>query len=264
MSIWDTFTEVEGVIADGSDGKIACDSYNNYEEDARLISEMGATHYRFSISWTRILPLGIGEENPEGIQYYKNLIAALKARGITPTVTLYHWDLPQALENQGGWLNPDIALWFENYARICFREFGDEVKLWITLNEPWATSVLGYGDGTFAPGVQGIGDSVYIAAHNQIRAHARAYRVYKKEFAALQGGQVGITLNIFWAEPEDPNDPLHVEASDTFIQFELGWFAHPIFVNGTYPDVMREKVLFQGTFCHQIMISVFILSFRLT
>lgn len=129
MSIWDRFTELEGTIADGSDGKIACDSYNNYEEDARLISEMGATHYRFSISWTRILPLGVGEENPEGIQYYKNLIAALKARDITPTVTLYHWDLPQAIEDQGGWLNPDIAKWFEEYARICFREFGDEVKL---------------------------------------------------------------------------------------------------------------------------------------
>ena len=114
--------------------------------------------------------------------------------------------------------------------------------MWITLNEPWATSVLGYGDGTYAPGVQGIGDSVYVAAHNQIRAHAKAYRVYEKEFAALQNGQVGITLNIFWAEPADPHDPSHVGASDTFIQFELGWFAHPIFVNGSYPDVMREKV----------------------
>ena len=95
VSIWDTFTQLEGTIADGSDGKTACDSYSNYEEDARLIGEMGATHYRFSISWTRILPLGVGEENPEGIQYYKNVIAALKARGITPVVTLYHWDLPQ-------------------------------------------------------------------------------------------------------------------------------------------------------------------------
>ena len=129
MSIWDTFTAIEGTIADGSDGKIACDSYNNYEEDAKMISEMGATHYRFSISWTRILPLGVGVPNQEGISYYKNLIDALKTRGITPVVTLYHWDLPQALEDQGGWLNPDIAIWFEEYARICFKEFGNEVRL---------------------------------------------------------------------------------------------------------------------------------------
>ena len=126
-SIWDTFTEIAGTIADGSDGKVACDSYNNYEEDARLISEMGATHYRFSIAWSRVLPLGTGAENPDGIQYYKNLLAALKSRGITPAVTLYHWDLPQALEDQGGWLNADVALWFEEYARLCFREFGDDV-----------------------------------------------------------------------------------------------------------------------------------------
>ena len=93
-----------------------------------MISEMGATHYRFSISWTRILPLGIGVPNQGGISYYKNLIDALKTRGITPVVTLYHWDLPQALEDQGGWLNPDIAAWFEEYARICFKEFGNEVR----------------------------------------------------------------------------------------------------------------------------------------
>ncbi len=128
LSIWDTFCTVPGNIADGSDGKVACDSYNKYEEDAKMIKDLGITNYRFSIAWTRILPNGIGEENPAGIQYYKNLIAALKANGITPLVTLYHWDLPQALADQGGWLNSDVALWFEEYARVCFREFGDEVS----------------------------------------------------------------------------------------------------------------------------------------
>ena len=118
-------------MSDGSDAKIACDSYHNYEEDARIISELGATHYRFSISWARVLPQGTGAENPAGIQYYKNLIAELKSRGIKPAVTIYHWDLPQALQDQGGWLNPDIASWFEEYARLCFREFGDEVKLYL-------------------------------------------------------------------------------------------------------------------------------------
>jgi len=173
VNIWDTFCEKEGTIKDGSDGKIACDSYNNYEEDARLISEMGATSYRFSLSWARILPQGTGTVNEAGVQYYKNLIAALEARGITPAVTLYHWDLPQALEDQGGWLNADIAMWFEEYARVCFTEFGDKIKFWITLNEPWVQSLHGYGDGSKAPGILGVGDKAYIAAHNQIRAHAR-------------------------------------------------------------------------------------------
>ena len=127
MSIWDTFCEKEGAIADGSDGKVACDSYHQYEEDARMISEMGVDSYRFSLAWTRIMPTQ-GVINPEGVQYYRNLIAALKARNIEPMVTLYHWDLPQALEDQGGWLNADVALWFEEYARACFQELGDEVR----------------------------------------------------------------------------------------------------------------------------------------
>lgn len=110
------------------------------------------------------------------------------------------------------------------------------------MNEPWVQSVQGYGQGTNAPGIQGIGDSLYIAAHNQIRAHAKAYRLYQNEFAATQNGQCGITLNTEWGEPEDPNDPTHVEAAENNMQFYLGWFMHPIYVNGAYPDVMREKV----------------------
>jgi beta-glucosidase/6-phospho-beta-glucosidase/beta-galactosidase len=121
LSIWDTFAAADGNIADGSDGKVACDSYHKYEEDVQIIKEMGAGHYRFSIAWTRILPNGVGNENAEGIQYYKNLIASLKANGITPVATLYHWDLPQELQDQGGWLNPDSAYWFAEYARVCYR-----------------------------------------------------------------------------------------------------------------------------------------------
>ena len=117
-----------------------------------------------------------------------------------------------------------------------------QIKFWITLNEPWVQSLHGYGDGSKAPGILGVGDKAYIAAHNQIRAHAKAYRVYENEFAATQNGQVGITLNTEWAEPEDPNDPTHVEAADTNMQFFLGWFMHPIYVDGGYPEVMREKV----------------------
>merc|ERR1712241_687565 len=140
-SIWDVFTKVPGNIVDGSSGDVACDSYHNYKQDVALMKEMGLTSYRFSIGWTRILPEGTGTRNPDGIQYYHNLIAELLANDIVPAVTLYHWDLPQALQDQGGWLNASVADWFEEYARVCFEEFGDSVKFWITLNEPKETSL---------------------------------------------------------------------------------------------------------------------------
>merc|ERR1712241_745274 len=192
-SIWDVFTKVPGNIVDGSSGDVACDSYHNYKEDVALMKEMGFTSYRFSIGWTRILPEGTGTRNPGGIIYYRNLIDELLANDIVPAVTLYHWDLPQALQDQGGWLNATVADWFEEYARVCFEEFGDKVKFWITLNEPKETSLQGHGSGTMAPGLEGLGTLAYIAAHNQIRAHARAYRAYEADFAASQGGKVGLT-----------------------------------------------------------------------
>jgi len=241
-SIWDVFTKVPGNIVDGSSGDVACDSYHNYKEDVALMKEMGFTSYRFSIGWTRILPEGTGTRNPGGIIYYRNLIDELLANDIVPAVTLYHWDLPQALQDQGGWLNATVADWFEEYARVCFEEFGDSVKFWITLNEPKETSLQGHGSGTMAPGLKGPGTLVYEAAHNQIRAHARAYRAYHQDFAEAQGGKIGITLNINWMEPRDPSDEADVEAGNTLMNFQLGWYAHAIFVDGQYPAVMREKI----------------------
>jgi len=240
-SIWDTFTDGTTNIDDRSSGKVACDSYHKYEEDVQMIKNMGMDNYRFSISWTRIIPDGDGAENPAGIQYYKNLIAELIANGITPVATLYHWDLPQALQDRGGWLNEDIADWFANYASVCYREFGDDVKDWITLNEPWVTSVQGYGIGDHAPGIKNLGTDVYVAAHNQIRAHAKAYRLYHAQYAATQNGKVGVTLNVNWAEP-DSTSQADIDAADADLQFNLGWYARPIAVDGQYPDVMREKI----------------------
>merc|ERR1712038_198188 len=226
-SIWDVFTKVPGTIIDGSSGDVACDSYHNYKEDVRLMKEMGLTSYRFSIGWTRILPEGTGARNPDGIQYYHNLIAELLANDIVPAVTLYHWDLPQALQDQGGWLNASVADWFEEYARVCFEEFGNDVKFWITLNEPKETSLQGHGSGTMAPGLKGPGTLVYQAAHNQIRAHARAYRAYHQDFAEAQGGKIGITLNINWMEPRDPSDEADVEASNTLMNFYTAQIVYP-------------------------------------
>jgi len=242
-SIWDVFCRLPGKIKDGSSGDVACDSYHKYKEDVLLMKNMNMNSYRFSVAWTRILPNGVGEKNEAGIQYYKNLISELQAAGITPAVTLYHWDLPQALQNQGGWLNSSVADWFEEYARVVFQEFGDDVKMFITLNEPKETSLQGHGSGSMAPGfTDGIGDKVYVAAHNQIRAHARAYRLYQSEFAASQGGKVGITLNTNWGEPQEPENPEHQAASDAFMQFNYGWFGHAIFKDGKYPEVMRTNI----------------------
>jgi len=241
-NIWDRFTKQDGNIVNGDNGDVACDSYHRYAEDVDLLESLGVNSYRFSISWSRVLPNGVGQPNQAGIQYYRNLINLLIEKNIEPAVTLYHWDLPQALEDEGGWLNGSVADWFEEYARLCFQEFGDSVKFWITINEPAVTALKGYGTGEFAPGVQGIGTSAYIAAHNQIRAHARAYRVYQEEFAATQKGKVGITLNIHWSEPEDASNPAHVEASNTRMQFGLGWYAAPILLDGQYPAVMKERI----------------------
>ena len=126
--------------------------------------------------------------------------------------------------------------------RVCYEEFGDRVKFWITLNEPKETSLQGHGSGTMAPGLHGLGTLAYVAAHNQIRAHARAYRAYQADFAASQAGKVGITLNVNWGEPRDPANPGDVEASETFLQFNMGWYGHAIFVDGKYPEVMRTQI----------------------
>jgi len=168
------------------------------------------------------------------------VLDALEVAGIEPAVTLYHWDLPQALQDQGGWLNPSVSDWFEEYARVCFEEFGDRVKFWITLNEPWVVALMGHGTGEMAPGGTGIGTDVYLVAHNELRAHGQAVAAYRGDFQA-QGGQIGITLSISWKEAEDASDPAHLQAAEDALMFDIGWFAHPILASD-YPPVMREKI----------------------
>jgi len=241
-SIWDVFTREDGNILDSSSGEIACDSYHKYKEDVLLLKNMNMSGYRFSIAWTRILPQGTGEVNEKGVEYYKNLISELKNAGIEPLATLYHWDLPQALQEMGGWQNKSSADWFEEYAQVVFERFGDDVKMFLTFNEPKETSIQGFETGTMAPGMKGKGDLVYIAAHNQIRAHGRAYKLYKEKFADKQKGRVGITLNTDWAEPLEPENPEHKKASDRFMRFNYGWFGNAILKNGKYPDEMRKNI----------------------
>ncbi|CAL1538498.1 unnamed protein product [Lymnaea stagnalis] len=242
-SIWDTWAHANKII-DNVTGDVACDSYHKYKEDVQLLKNLGVNHYRFSISWSRVMSDGtLNTVNEPGIQYYSNLIDELLANNIKPMVTLYHWDLPQALEDKGGWLNSTILDDFAAYSRLCFQRFGDRVQKWITFNEPAIVSLPGYEDGVLAPGRKDPGRGGYISTHNILLSHAKAYRIYQKEFKATQNGQVGITLNQGWPEPLDPLNPADVEASERALNFYAGWFAHPILVNGDYPEVMKQRIL---------------------
>lgn len=190
-TIWDRYAhEHPEKIADHSTLDIAADSYNKYKEDVACLTATGMDMYRLSIAWARILPTGYKESlNDLGVQYYKNLLNELKSNGIEPLVTLYHWDLPQILqENNGGWLNESTADLFAEYARICYQLFGDDVKLWITINEPKQICQTGYGGEWFAPGQGQSGVDDYICAKNVLLAHAKAWHIYNDEFKEKQGG----------------------------------------------------------------------------
>jgi beta-glucosidase len=151
-SIWQRFAHTPGMIANGDTGDVACDHYHRFESDVALMQQLGLRAYRFSIAWGRVMPDGTGRVNPKGLDFYQRLVDCLLAHGIQPMATLYHWDLPEALDNRGGWLNPDIAHWFGDYASLMFRTLDDRVKLWCTLNEPWVVTDGGYLHGALAPG----------------------------------------------------------------------------------------------------------------
>ncbi|RYP71673.1 hypothetical protein DL771_004624 [Monosporascus sp. 5C6A] len=252
-SIWDTFCAQESKIAGGADGSVACDSYNRTAEDIALLKKLGAPSYRFSISWSRIIPKG-GRNDPinqAGIDHYVKFVDDLIEAGIEPLITLYHWDLPDELDKRyGGLLNrEEFPLDFENYARVIFKAI-PKCKKWITFNEPWCSSILGYSTGYFAPGHTSdrkkspVGDSSrepWIVGHNLLVAHGRAVKVYREEFKPKDKGEIGITLNGDYTYPWDPEDPRDVEAADRKIEFAISWFADPIYF-GKYPDSMLKQL----------------------
>ncbi|KFY62766.1 hypothetical protein V496_04410 [Pseudogymnoascus sp. VKM F-4515 (FW-2607)] len=244
-SIWDTFCHLEPSKTNGDNGDVACDHYHRYEEDFGLLSSYGAKAYRFSIAWSRIIPLG-GRNDPvneEGIEFYNNLIDSLLKRGITPWVTLHHWDLPQALHDRyGGWLNlEEIQQDFEHFARICFSRFGDRVRNWITLNEPFIIAIYGYATGGNAPGHISNSEP-WTVGKSLILSHARAVRVYEREFRATQKGQIGISLNGDFYEPWDENDDRDKAAAQRRMEFHVGWFGDPIYLAQDYPKAMRAQL----------------------
>lgn len=190
-NIWDHMSHSSlTLINRNQSGDIACDSYHKYREDVRMLKNLGVNHYRFSISWSRILPTGYTNViNEAGVQYYRNLLTELKANNITPMVTLYHWDLPQPLQDLGGWPNPLLVDLFADYARVAFSLFGNEVKHWFTFNEIKQICQEGYGVGTKAPGIKAEGIAEYRCGHVIIKAHARAYHIYQRLFKEKQAGE---------------------------------------------------------------------------
>ncbi|KDR17469.1 hypothetical protein L798_07853, partial [Zootermopsis nevadensis] len=244
VNIWDTLThDNPEFIIDRSNGDTAANSYFMYKEDVQLLKQIGADFYRFSVSWARILPTGqINIVNQAGIDYYNRLINELLANGIKPMVTIFHWDLPQKLQDLGGMPNILIADIFTDYARLLFENFGDRVKWWITFNEP-AVFVTGYATGKgFAPSVNASGIGDYMSVHTIILAHAKTYRMYERDFRPKQQGKVSITLNSRWHEPRS-NSTEDVESSERAMQFYLGLHAHPIFSQkGDYPRLVKERI----------------------
>ncbi|CAL9694908.1 unnamed protein product [Knipowitschia caucasica] len=242
-NIWDTFSHETGRVFGDHNGDVACNSYELWEEDLRCIQLLGLTHYRLSISWARLLPEGTTRHvNHKGVEYYNEVIDDLLAAHVTPMVTLYHFDLPQALQDVGGWKSSNIAALFDSYARFCFETFGDRVKLWITINEPYVCAKLGHEDGIHAPGLKEPGIAAYLVGHNMIRAHALAWHSYETIFRPKQNGLVSLALNSDWLEPLDIHCAEDVAATERLIAFTLGWFAWPVFVTGDYPEVMRTSI----------------------
>ncbi|XP_074111301.1 lactase/phlorizin hydrolase-like [Cotesia typhae] len=243
-SIWDRMTHQRPhKIVDRSNGDIADNSYYQYKEDIELIQQIGANAYRISLSWPRILPNGFNNSiNKEGIQYYNNVINEMLEKNITPLVTIYHWDLPQNLQDLGGWENPEISNWFVEYARVVFSEFGDRVKHWITLNEPNIFCIIGYL-GIYAPGLDKSGRGDYTCGHNALLAHAKTYKMYQEEFENLQQGKLGLVMSFGWIVPLNPDDPEEVAGAKLSWEFWYGWLLHPIFSNqGDYPPDMKNRI----------------------
>ena len=234
-SIWDTFTHTPGKIRDGSDADVATDHYHRFREDVGLMRELGVNAYRFSISWSRILPDGTGRRNPDGVAFYRRLCEELLASNITPVATLYHWDLPQVLQDRGGWLSPDSRHWFAEYAVAAKETRGDLIGVWATLNEPWCAAFLGHSAGEHAPGLTDPGAG-FVAAHNLMLAHHDAIAALREHRSG--GDQLGVVLNLIpaWPASDDPADAAAAAKVD-MVQNKL--FLEAVF-NGRYPDEVVE------------------------
>lgn len=232
-SIWDTFSHTPGKVKAGDTGDVACDHYHRLDADLDLIQALGVNAYRFSVAWPRIQPTGTGAVNQAGLDFYSRLVDGLLTRGVTPWLTLYHWDLPQALQDQGGWTVRDTALAFGDYAAIVADELGDRVQHFITINEPWCAAFLGYGIGIHAPGHRDLAQS-YAAAHHLLVGHGLAVQAVR---ANAPAAQVGITLNLYEGYPatDTPADRAATRRQDGF---QNRWYLDPVYGLGYPQDIV--------------------------
>ncbi|MFC7788210.1 glycoside hydrolase family 1 protein [Microbacterium sp. MAHUQ-60] len=234
-SIWDAFSRVPGAVVNADNGDVACDHYHRYADDVALMKELGLQTYRFSTSWSRVRPDG-GAVNAQGLDFYKRLVDELLDADIVPWLTLHHWDMPQALEEAGGWTNRDVADRFVDYTLSVHDALGDRVQHWTTMNEPWCSSFLSYTAGVHAPGRTSIRDGL-LASHHLLLSHGRAVQALRERAPGLD---LGITLNLTVADAADPADPLDVDAARRIDGQFNRWFLDPIF-RGTYPaDIVRD------------------------
>lgn len=230
-SIWDTFCHTPGRILDASTGDVACDHYHRYQEDVDLMASLGVDAYRFSMAWSRVQPDGKGAWNEAGFAFYDRLLTALEAKGIAAHLTLYHWDLPQGLEDDGGWLSRETAYRFADYAREVARRFGHRLATIATHNEPWCTANLGYGNAQFAPGVADAKSAIQVS-HHLLLSHGLAMRAMR-EVNAL--ARLGIVLNQWTADPATDSDADRDLAAYEYAR-SVEWFMDPIF-KGHYPEL---------------------------
>ena len=233
-SIWHRFSHTPGLVKDGDNGDVACDHYRLWKSDVELMRKLGLTAYRFSVSWSRVLPEGTGRVNRAGLDFYSRLVDALLEAGIRPFATLYHWDLPAALDDRGGWLNRDSAAWFAGYADTLFRALDDRVEAWATLNEPWVVSDGGYLWGALAPGHRNLFEAPLVS-HNLLRSHGAAVEAYR---AASSRRAIGIVVNLEPKYPasERPEDLAATARADAYMNRQ---YLDPIFF-GRYPDELPQ------------------------
>lgn len=242
LSNWDVFAHIPGKINQGGLPDVACDSYHLYEKDVALMRDMGVKSYRFSFSWPRIIPDGSGEVNPEGIAYYKRLIACLKANGIVPNATMFHWDLPYALQVQGGFGNRDMVKWFTRYAQILLDNFGEDIPYWVTFNEPIATYV-GNAKGFFAPGLE---NEAYArqCIHNLLVCHGEAVKLFRDR--KLKDAKIGIVVDVWNHYPARPDNVEDIQSAVYNNEVEgYGMFLHPLFLGG-WSEVLTRHMAEKG------------------
>uniref|UniRef100_A0A0K0DSS9 Beta-glucosidase n=1 Tax=Strongyloides stercoralis TaxID=6248 RepID=A0A0K0DSS9_STRER len=242
-SIWDDYVRLPGKIKNNDTGDVACDSWNKIDEDIINLVYLNVQFYRFSISWPRIFPNGSGKVNQLGVDYYNKLINKLLENNIQPMVTLYHWDLPNALHYKGGLLNDKFQDWFTEYAEFCFKTFGDRVKKWITFNEPYSSVSFGYSKGIVEMAPSGFKEhshwTLYQSTYNILMAHAKAVNIYKKKYQEEQKGEIGITLVCFGSVQGNKNEK---DITENVFDATMGIFAEPIFgENGDYPDFVKKR-----------------------